>query len=153
MANFISGARGTGLRVQPTLFVPALIAGCLAAPALAGTGTADSRNAFFETNIRPVLVARCLKCHGGEKTSNSLSVSTRDALLKGGDSGPAILPGRPEQSLLLQAIRYQSDDLKMPPDKKLPDRVIADFEQCGLVRCRVVEHRCCRHGVGLSFGV
>jgi hypothetical protein len=101
----------------------------LAAPALAGTGTADSRNAFFETNIRPVLVARCLKCHGGEKTSNSLSVSTRDALLKGGDSGPAILPGRPEQSLLLQAIRYQSDDLKMPPDKKLPDRVIADFEQ------------------------
>jgi len=115
--------------VRPTLLLAVVLARFVAAQAVAGPGTMDQREAFFESNIRPVLVARCIKCHGGEKTSNSLSVISRDTLVKGGDSGPAIVPGQPQQSLLIQVIRYQSDDVKMPPDKKLPDRVIADFEQ------------------------
>ena len=84
-------------------------------------------DAFFEAKIRPVLVESCFKCHGGKKTSNGLRVDSREALLKVGDSGPAIVPGSPEKSLLIQAIRYTGDELKMPPDKKLPDAVVADF--------------------------
>jgi Protein of unknown function (DUF1553)/Protein of unknown function (DUF1549)/Planctomycete cytochrome C len=58
-----------------------------------------------------------------------LRVDRREALLKGGDSGPAVLPNDPEKSLMIRAIRYTSDELKMPPDHKLPDAVIADFER------------------------
>jgi Protein of unknown function (DUF1553)/Protein of unknown function (DUF1549)/Planctomycete cytochrome C len=111
------------------LGLAAVFAELLAASALAGSGTSGEREAFFESNIRPVLLSRCFKCHGGDKTSNSLSVGTREALLKGGDSGAVLVPGQPDKSLLIEAIRYQSDDVKMPPDKKLPDRIIADFEQ------------------------
>ena len=82
----------------------------------------------FETSIRPVLVERCLKCHGSEKQWGSLRLDSREALLKGGDSGPAIVPGQPDQSLLIRAIRHVDAELKMPPkEEKLSDRQIADF--------------------------
>ncbi len=85
---------------------------------------------FFEAKIRPVLVTSCGKCHSSkaEKLRAGLHLDSRDGLRKGGDSGPAIVPGRPEESLLLRAIRYLDDDLQMPPKGKLPDAVIADFE-------------------------
>jgi Protein of unknown function (DUF1549)/Planctomycete cytochrome C len=91
---------------------------------------AEEREAFFETRIRPVLVTSCVRCHGAAKVNNGLRVDHRDALLRGGDSGAAVVPGRPEASLLMQAIR-QSDELKMPPPpgRRLPDSVIADFER------------------------
>lgn len=88
----------------------------------------DERETFFETRIRPVLATTCVKCHGGAKTENSLRVDRREWLLKGGDSGAAIVPGDPEKSLLIRALRYGDDNLKMPPAKKLPETVIADFE-------------------------
>src|SRR5262249_52434271 len=83
---------------------------------------------FFETKIRPVLVEHCYSCHSPEakKIRGGLLVDTRDGLLKGGDSGPAIVPGTPAKSLLLHALR-QTDDLRMPPKGKLPDAVVADF--------------------------
>ena len=84
---------------------------------------------FFETKIRPVLATTCFKCHGGKKTENNLRVDRRESLLKGGDSGPAIVPGQPDKSVLIGALRYHDDNLKMPPDKRLPDAVIADFER------------------------
>ncbi len=84
---------------------------------------------FFETKIRPVLATTCFKCHGGKKTENNLRVDRRESLLKGGDSGPAIVPGQPDKSVLIGALRYHDDNLKMPPDKRLPDTVIADFER------------------------
>jgi hypothetical protein len=115
--------------VRLTWPLAAIFAALLVAPPEAESGTSGEHEAFFETNIRPVLLRACFKCHGGEKTSNSLSVATRDALLKGGDSGPALVPGQPDKSLLIQAIRYRSDDVKMPPDKKLADRNILDFEK------------------------
>ena len=83
---------------------------------------------LFETKIRPVLVVVCFKCHGGDKDSGSLRVDSREALLKGGDTAPALVPNKPAESLLLKAIRHTDDDLKMPPDKRLPDETIAAFE-------------------------
>src|SRR5262245_39132994 len=82
--------------------------------------------AFFESKIRPVLVESCIKCHGPDKASNGLRVDSREALLKGGERGPAIVPGQPEKSLLIQAVRHTDDKLRMPERrKKLPDHVIA----------------------------
>jgi cytochrome c553 len=107
-----------------------LVSGALVASAAAAVdGAAEEREAFFETKIRPVLATTCFKCHGGKKTGNNLRVDRREALLKGGDSGPAIVAGNPEKSLLIRALRHRDDELKMPPDKKLPDAVVADFER------------------------
>ncbi|MFM8470833.1 MAG: PSD1 and planctomycete cytochrome C domain-containing protein [Limisphaerales bacterium] len=86
---------------------------------------------FFEKKIRPVLVKDCYKCHSAEggRIKGGLRLDTRDGLLKGGDSGPAIVPGNPDSSLLIRAIRYRDRNLQMPPeDKKLPAAQIADLE-------------------------
>jgi cytochrome c553 len=87
----------------------------------------DSPEAFFELKIRPLLATECLSCHGGKKTSSGLSVATREALLKGGDRGPAIVACDPGQSLLIQAIRQSHDEVKMPPKKRLSDEAVADL--------------------------
>jgi hypothetical protein len=82
---------------------------------------------FFEKKIRPLLVANCHQCHGGDKKRGNLHLDNRAGLLQGGDSGPAVVPGQPDQSLLLKAVRYTDDDLRMPPKGKLPDEHIADL--------------------------
>ena len=87
---------------------------------------------FFESKIRPVLADNCYKCHsaGAEKIKGGLLLDTRDGVLKGGSTGPAVVPGNLDKSLLIAAVRYKDKDLQMPPsDKKLPDNVIADLEQ------------------------
>ncbi|NQV28944.1 MAG: DUF1549 domain-containing protein [Rhodopirellula sp.] len=82
---------------------------------------------FFETRIRPVLIEKCFKCHGSEKASSEFRVDSREALLKGGEIGPAVVPGKIEESLLFQAIDPVNEDLQMPPDDPLPANVVADF--------------------------
>ncbi len=84
---------------------------------------------FFELHIRPVLVKHCYRCHASsaEKTQGGLLLDTREGLLEGGDSGPALLPGKPDDSLLLSALRHES--FEMPPDKRLDAAVIEKFEQ------------------------
>lgn len=84
---------------------------------------------FFEKKIRPVLVERCFKCHSekAESVKGGLLLDSREASRRGGESGAAVVPGDLEESLLLSALRYES--FEMPPDGKLPDSVIADFEQ------------------------
>jgi len=85
---------------------------------------------FFENKIRPVLADNCFKCHSHEapKLKAGLSVEFRDALLKGGENGPAIVPGDPEKSMLIRAVRYTDPDLQMPPkDKKLAQQQIDDL--------------------------
>ena len=90
---------------------------------------------FFESRIRPVLVEKCYKCHAtgeGNKIKGGLALDTRESTRKGGDSGPAVVPGNPAKSLLLEAIRYTKNDLQMPPEKdggKLSDAIIKDFER------------------------
>jgi hypothetical protein len=82
---------------------------------------------FFELKVRPVFSTTCGKCHGGKKVKGGLRLDSREVLIKGGDSGPAVVPGDPDKSLLLQALRQKHATLKMPPDKKLPDEQIADI--------------------------
>src|SRR5262245_57075546 len=84
----------------------------------------------YEARIRPVLVERCYKCHSAEhKTEKGgLRLDTREAMLKGGESGPAVVPGKPGESLLIKAIQQTGDGPKMPPKGKLPPEVVADFE-------------------------
>jgi Protein of unknown function (DUF1549)/Protein of unknown function (DUF1553)/Planctomycete cytochrome C len=98
---------------------------------LAGAArAADPGTEFFESRIRPILVENCYKCHStaAKKQKGGLHVDTRDAIRIGGDTGPAVVPGKPGESLLLKAIR-QTGDLKMPPDGKLPAAAIADVEK------------------------
>ncbi|MFO1094532.1 MAG: PSD1 and planctomycete cytochrome C domain-containing protein [Planctomycetaceae bacterium] len=95
-------------------------------PSLASGGPEDDH--FFETKIRPVLAARCFSCHGARKATQGLRVDSREALLAGGDDGAAIVPGDPDASLLVRAIRYR-EERKMPPDKPLPAEVVADIER------------------------
>jgi cytochrome c553 len=83
---------------------------------------------FFERKVRPVLVEHCQSCHGKDKVRGGLNLLTRAGLLKGGLSGPIVVPGHPEKSLLLTAVRYVKDDLRMPPKGKLPAAVLADLD-------------------------
>jgi cytochrome c553 len=108
------------------LSAPLLAAALLAAPAAAQTRQPDPES-FFELKVRPVLARRCSRCHGGEKANGGLRVDSRAALLKGGRSGPALVPGDPEKSLLVQAVRHVGTDLRMPPQEKLADAVVADL--------------------------
>jgi hypothetical protein len=85
---------------------------------------------FFEKKIRPVLAERCYSCHsaGAEKLKGNLLLDTREGTLKGGDLGPSLVPGDPDRSLLIKAVRWTDEDLRMPPKKKLSAEQIADFE-------------------------
>ncbi len=85
---------------------------------------------LFEKRIRPALLAHCVECHGGEKQKGALRVDSRDALRTGGDSGAAVVPGKPADSLLLTSIKHLDSDMKMPSKApKLDDALIADFER------------------------
>src|SRR5882672_27730 len=84
---------------------------------------------FFEKKVRPVLVQHCYECHSAKakKVRGGLLLDSRSAMLEGGDLGPAIVPGDPAKSRLIEAVRYMNVDLKMPRNGKLPDAVIADL--------------------------
>ena len=82
---------------------------------------------FFEKEVRPVLNARCFSCHGPQQQFSSLRVDSRDALLKGGNRGPTLIPGDANSSLLAKAVRH--DGLKMPPGATLPPEQIAAIEK------------------------
>ncbi|HWB09650.1 MAG TPA: DUF1549 domain-containing protein [Pirellulales bacterium] len=86
--------------------------------------------AFFEKRVRPVLVEHCYRCHSAEadEVQGELFVDSRSGLRRGGYGGPAVVPGAPDQSLLVKAVRYNNPDLQMPPDARLPDDKIADLE-------------------------
>jgi hypothetical protein len=88
----------------------------------------DSKREFFEKKIRPVLVRYCYECHStaASKVKGELLVDSRDSIRRGGETGPAVVPGKPSESLILSALRHES--LEMPPDRKLPENIIADFE-------------------------
>lgn len=99
----------------------------LALPILATAAEPDGA-AFFESRIRPVLVMHCYECHSAEKTKGGLRLDYRGGIEKGGESGALVNASAPDKSLLLQAIRHDSKDLKMPKGAdKLPDGVIADL--------------------------
>src|SRR5262245_58503128 len=110
-----------------------LLAACSLLPAapLVRAAEPDAKGVeFFESKIRPVLVEQCYKCHSAQsgKARGGLTLDTRAGMLKGGDTGPAVVPGNPAKSLLLTAV-HQDGELKMPPKEKLSDAVVADFRR------------------------
>src|SRR5262249_5447445 len=99
---------------------------CVLGLVTARTSAAEPDFNFFESKIRPVLVERCYECHSEKQKKGGLRLDSKAAVLKGGDSGKVIVPGKSSESLLIKALRQQ-DDLKMPPMGKLADAVVADF--------------------------
>ena len=85
---------------------------------------------FFENKIRPILANHCLECHSGEKgkIKGGLNMDSREEVLKGGDTGPALEAGNVKGSLIIKAVTWE-DDLQMPPKKKLSDEQIADLKK------------------------
>jgi cytochrome c553 len=82
---------------------------------------------FFEKKVRPVLVEHCFECHSEKKQKGGLRLDSRASAVKGGEFGPAIVPGTPEKSLLVEAVSYANEDMQMPPKKKLSDAQIQDL--------------------------
>jgi cytochrome c553 len=116
--------------LRSTCHIVCLLA-CVAGSVRADDAAVDpARMEFFENRIRPVLVERCYRCHseeaaGKNQLKGGLLLDSRDGVLTGGDSGPAITAGNPDESLLLESLRYES--YEMPPDGKLPQHIIDDF--------------------------
>lgn len=84
---------------------------------------------YFEKHVRPLLINHCYDCHSGDEDNGGLRVDSGPALLRGGDSGPALVPGKPDKSLLLEVMRYTNFDLQMPPQNKLPQRDLDIIEK------------------------
>ena len=111
-----------------TFIVSMCAAICLAPPVRAEeTAFAPEQIEFFEKQVRPLFVEHCQKCHDSRKQKGNLRLDSRAAVLKGGDSGTAIVPGNPDESELIKALRYDPDGYQMPPDGKLPPETVAVF--------------------------
>ena len=112
------------------VFIVSCVAGAAFVPgglSFASESEQESKIEFFERRVRPLLAERCFKCHGAETEipQGKLRLDSLDGLLQGGSRGPAIVPEKPEESLLLEAVRWQS--LKMPPGGMLEEREIRDL--------------------------
>lgn len=109
-----------------------LLCFCLAATvALA----ADSPGKYFDKQVAPILTRRCLGCHNQELNNGGISFLDRESLLKGGRRGPAIVPGRPESSVLIRSLAHEGE-LQMPPGPPLPGKevkVLTDWIRKGAV--------------------
>jgi hypothetical protein len=113
-----------------TRILGAALAILCAVPAFArDKAIAPDQLEFFEKKVRPVLVQHCFECHSAKakKVKAGLLLDSRAGMLEGGDNGPALVPGNPDKSRLIEAIRYTNVDLRMPRGGKLPDAVIADL--------------------------
>ena len=104
------------------IFVLMVITGL---PVCAQDSASPTQLEFFETRIRPLLHSRCVRCHGQNERKGGLRLDSLEGLLHGGESGPAVVTGKPAESLLLEAVRYESSE--MPPDKPLSKDDIADL--------------------------
>src|SRR5262245_37558937 len=96
----------------------------------ADDGATKEGLAHFEQHIRPLLAERCYACHSNrsKKQKGGLLLDSRSGLAEGGDQGPAVVPGDPNASLLIRAVRYTDPDLQMPPDGPLPKEAVARLE-------------------------
>ena len=91
----------------------------------------DAKIAFFEKNVRPILIKRCYECHSVEsgKSKGGLMIDSREAILKGGDNGPALIAGNPDKSHIIESVRYQNQDLQMPPKGAMPAAEVKTLEE------------------------
>src|SRR5438876_2513735 len=111
------------MKIRFALLVSVL---ALVPPTAHAADPTPEQSEFFEKRIRPVLADQCFKCHSAtaKKVKGGLLLDSRAGLLKGGDSGPVVVPGQPGKSRLIEAVHYQNVDLQMPPKGKLPAAVI-----------------------------
>ena len=126
------------------LVLPALGILCALGSARAIAGDPDqktqaAREQFFEQNVRPLLAENCYSCHGDKKQKGGLRLDSLEAILKGGESGPAVVPGKPDESLLVEAINY--DGLEMPPNGKLGAGEGRRPHPLGLAGCSLAQPR------------
>jgi hypothetical protein len=126
--------KGMRTRIRSQLACPLLALAVLVLPQIVRAGEGDSLTpgqlTFFEQRVRPLLIERCYKCHSeAKKVNGGLRLDSRRGLIEGGDSGPALSAGKPEDSLLIKAVRYQEADLQMPPDGKLAAAELAVLEE------------------------
>jgi len=84
---------------------------------------------FFEKNVRPILVKHCYECHAAGEVNGGLRLDSRAGVMTGGDTGPSLVAGEPDQSLLIEAVRYKNRDLQMPPQKALTTAQIGVLEK------------------------
>jgi hypothetical protein len=112
-------------RFTPSILLHSL--GLFVAGVACATEMTAEQRSFFESKIRPVLVKQCYECHSADakKLGGKLLLDAPSEMIAGGESGPSLIPGKPDDSLIIQALRY--DGLEMPPKKPLPESVIADF--------------------------
>ena len=103
-----------------------MLAVAMPAPGMCADDAADRH---FTARVQPLLESRCISCHGPDKVKGGLRMDSREALLKGGENGPAVVPGKPADSLLLQAVMHSKKDLEMPPKEKLTTNDIAILEK------------------------
>ncbi len=113
----------------PTRVLPLLACGSFAVAGPA-RGEETDGGAFFESHVRPILVAHCFECHSeeSEKLKGGLLLDSRAGFERGGDSGPVVVPGKPGESLLIRAVRFVEESLEMPPSGKLGPREQAILE-------------------------
>ena len=131
-----------------TLLICAGIA-CAEAPQAAAEPTAG-QSRYFELHVRPVLAQHCIRCHGPKQQKNGLRLDSRASLVKGGESGAAVVPGKPSESLLVEAIRHES--FEMPPDSRLGDEAVAHLTHWVKIGAPWPEHSATiTSSSGLSF--
>jgi mono/diheme cytochrome c family protein len=106
-----------GLRAAALLLIAGF--GFSLAP-LEGAATVKNSEEFFEARIRPLLAKNCFACHTAARMGG-LELDSREHVLKGGKDGPVVVPGKPEESILIQAVRRTHPRFKMPPQGKLSD--------------------------------
>ncbi len=134
LALRVTLCRVTAARFEALSLAVALVAWSISSPAAQAQSDAAGL-AFFENRIRPVFVEHCYPCHSADakKVRGTLKLDTKEDFLKGGTDGVIVVAGQPDQSRLIQAVRYEDKDLRMPPNKdggkKLSDPVIADLVQ------------------------
>ncbi len=104
------------------------IVACVASLCVPELMANDEGARLFEAEVRPLLIETCQKCHGPKKQEAGLRLDSRQGMLQGGDNGPAVVPGKPEESLLISAVRH-AGDVKMPPSGKLKDKQIDAIAQ------------------------
>jgi mono/diheme cytochrome c family protein len=112
------------MNYRPSFWMSVAACWALAFPACSVVAEEPTREqvAFFEEHVRPILVEHCLECHGSDRQRGGLRVDSLGSLLVGGESGASIVPGKPDESLMIEAVRYKS--YEMPPSGKLPESKI-----------------------------
>jgi hypothetical protein len=134
MTTSVDGAAGRRNRIPArTLLVTVAFALCIATATLAAddadTVPLTSADRFFFESVQPLLASRCWSCHGPDKAEGGLRLDSRLAALEGGDTGPALVPGKPDESLMLMAIKRTHKVLEMPPKEKLSTSDVDTLER------------------------